>query len=42
MMQVEVMPRSEELAFINGYFTEAKCAKCTHHLQRDTIKQESS
>lgn len=41
MMQVEVMVHRQALAFVNAYFTEAKCAKCAHHLQCDTIKQET-
>lgn len=41
-MQVKAMSRRQELAFVNAYFTEAKCAKCAHHLLRDTIRQEIS
>lgn len=40
-MQVEVTRYRQELAFINGYFTEAKCTKCTQHLQCDTLKEQS-
>lgn len=41
MMQVKVIVRRQELAFVNAYFTKAKCAKCAHHLLRDTIGQEN-
>lgn len=41
MMQVKVMVQRQELAFVNAYFTQAKCAKCAHHLLCDTIGQET-
>lgn len=42
MMQVEVTRCRQELPFVNGLFTEAKCTKSTEHLQHDTIKQKPS
>lgn len=41
MMQGKVMVRRQEVAFVNTYFTEAKCAKCAYHLLHDTSGQEN-